>query len=175
MCQAIRQATQDQPIAVWLLGRQERQLNIDQFVFQDGRTYRTQEKHNGRGLCRPGRRDPGRPRRSSYDERETNGWKSTPASFLEDIQKACVEMECPKLPRRRYREYRHGGVLPSPSPWPGGSTALLQKFGHPRARMTWVAVNGPLTLSSPPCSGSSSMSKAGPQHPSSRTTQSPVS
>ena len=43
--QAIREATRGEPIAVWLLGGQDRQLSIDQFVLQDGRTYRTQEAH----------------------------------------------------------------------------------------------------------------------------------
>ena len=47
--QAIRDATGDQPMAVWLLGGgDQRQLDakvIDQFVLQDGRTFRTQESH----------------------------------------------------------------------------------------------------------------------------------
>ncbi|MEW8688774.1 MAG: hypothetical protein AB2556_23400 [Candidatus Thiodiazotropha sp.] len=41
--QAIREATRGEPIAVWLLGGQDRQLSVDQFVLQDGRTYRTRE------------------------------------------------------------------------------------------------------------------------------------
>ena len=43
--QAIREATRGEPIAVWLLGGQDRQLSVDQFVLQDGRSYRTQEAH----------------------------------------------------------------------------------------------------------------------------------
>ncbi|MEW8686491.1 MAG: hypothetical protein AB2556_11825, partial [Candidatus Thiodiazotropha sp.] len=43
--QAIREATRGGPIAVWLLGGQDRQLLVDQFVLQDGRTYRTREAH----------------------------------------------------------------------------------------------------------------------------------
>ncbi|MEW8688777.1 MAG: hypothetical protein AB2556_23415 [Candidatus Thiodiazotropha sp.] len=40
---AIREAIRGEPIAVWLLGGQDRQLSVDQFVLQDGRTYRTRE------------------------------------------------------------------------------------------------------------------------------------
>ena len=42
---AIREVTQDEPLAVWLLGGQDRQLSVDQFVLKDGRTYRTREAH----------------------------------------------------------------------------------------------------------------------------------
>ena len=42
---AIREVTQGEPLTVWLLGGQDRQLSVDQFVLQDGRTYRTQEAH----------------------------------------------------------------------------------------------------------------------------------
>ena len=38
-------ATQGEPIAVWLLGSQNKKLNVDQFVLQDGRLYRTAEAH----------------------------------------------------------------------------------------------------------------------------------
>ncbi|MEW8688814.1 MAG: hypothetical protein AB2556_23600 [Candidatus Thiodiazotropha sp.] len=41
--QAIREATRWEPIAVWLLGGQDRQLSFNQFVLQDGRTYSTRE------------------------------------------------------------------------------------------------------------------------------------
>ena len=43
--QAIRDATHSSPLTVWLLGVHDRQLSVDQFVLQDGRTYRTQEAH----------------------------------------------------------------------------------------------------------------------------------
>ncbi|MEW8441099.1 MAG: hypothetical protein AB2689_23365 [Candidatus Thiodiazotropha taylori] len=36
--QAIREAIRGEPVAVWLLGGQDRQLSVDQFVLQDGRT-----------------------------------------------------------------------------------------------------------------------------------------
>ncbi|MEW8686682.1 MAG: hypothetical protein AB2556_12785 [Candidatus Thiodiazotropha sp.] len=41
--QAIREATRGKPIGVWLLGGQDRQLSVGQFVLQDGRTYRMRE------------------------------------------------------------------------------------------------------------------------------------
>jgi hypothetical protein len=43
--EAIQQATQDEPKAVWLLGGGDGQLSVDQFVLQDGRSFRTQEAH----------------------------------------------------------------------------------------------------------------------------------
>ncbi|MEW8688957.1 MAG: hypothetical protein AB2556_24325 [Candidatus Thiodiazotropha sp.] len=41
--QAIREATCGEPIAVWFLVSQDRQLSVDQSVLQDGRTYRMRE------------------------------------------------------------------------------------------------------------------------------------
>ncbi|MEW8689313.1 MAG: hypothetical protein AB2556_26115, partial [Candidatus Thiodiazotropha sp.] len=43
--QAIREATRGEPIAVWLLGGQDRQLSVYQFVLYVGRNYRTQGSH----------------------------------------------------------------------------------------------------------------------------------
>ena len=40
---AIREAPFGEPLAVWLLGGQDRQLSVDLFVLQDGRIYRPQE------------------------------------------------------------------------------------------------------------------------------------
>ena len=42
---AIREATHSSLLAVWLLGGHDRQLSVDQFVLQDGCTYRTEEAH----------------------------------------------------------------------------------------------------------------------------------
>ena len=42
---ASREVTQGEPMAVWLLGGRDRRLSVDQFVLQNGRTYRTQEAH----------------------------------------------------------------------------------------------------------------------------------
>lgn len=43
--QVIWEATQHKPLAVWLLGSQDRLLSVDQFVLQDGSAYRTLEAH----------------------------------------------------------------------------------------------------------------------------------
>ena len=49
---AIQEATQGSPLAVWLLGGQDKRLTVDQFVLQDGRTYKTQETHERlRAIC----------------------------------------------------------------------------------------------------------------------------
>ena len=44
--EAIQPATKTRPTAVWRLGGEGRQLNVDQFILQDGRTFRTQETPN---------------------------------------------------------------------------------------------------------------------------------
>lgn len=44
--------TQGKPLAVWLLGGQDRQFTVDQFMLQDDRTYRTQEvRRRLQALC----------------------------------------------------------------------------------------------------------------------------
>ena len=44
---AIQEATQGEPKAVWVLGGgQNKRLTVDQFVLEDGRTFRTQETHD---------------------------------------------------------------------------------------------------------------------------------
>ena len=95
--QAIREATRGEPLAVRLLGGQEVQLSADQFVLQDGRTYRTQETHRRlqatcADLGNPELADKtfGENHAASAMAREKNGWKPTPASLLQDTQKACV-------------------------------------------------------------------------------------
>ena len=51
---AIKKATEDKPKAVWVLGGgDDKVLNVDQFVFDDGGTYRTRDAHEGLiGACR---------------------------------------------------------------------------------------------------------------------------
>ena len=95
---AIREATYGEPLAVWLLGGQDRQLSVDQFVLQNGRTYRTQEAHERlEAICaRLGNpelaeRAFGKNHAASIMAKEKNAWKPTPVSLLPDIQKACVE------------------------------------------------------------------------------------
>jgi len=86
--QAIQEATQGEPLAVWLLGGQDRQLSVDQFVPQDGRTYRMREAHERLQQICGSLGDPeladrafGENHAASIMTKERNGWKLT-ASFL---------------------------------------------------------------------------------------------
>ena len=95
---AIWEVTQGEPLAVWLLGSQDRQLSVDQFVLQDGRTYRTREAHERlKAICAKlgnpelDERAFGENHAASIMAKERNGWKPTPAKLLPDIEKACVE------------------------------------------------------------------------------------
>ena len=154
---AIQEATHDEPTAVWVLGGQEKQLSADQFVLQDGRTFRTQQKHDDivRACAALGAEDLadrvfGENHAASVVARERNEWKPTPASILDDVQKSCVE-------------HGHGGLwnaaqyhvneivsIDMKSCYPASFTGqgecqpYFERFGHPRSRMTRVAVNGPL-------------------------------
>jgi len=155
--QAIREDTRGEPLAVWLLGGQDRQLSVDQFVLRDGRTYRTREDHERlQNACRAlgdeslAEKAFGENHAASIMAKEKNGWKPTPASLLPDIQKACVE-------------HGHGGLWNSmdydtrtivsidmkacyPASFQGEGEAkpYFERFGHPTHRMTRVAINGPL-------------------------------
>ena len=96
--EAIQQATQDEPLAIWLLGGGDKQLNVDQLVLQGGRTYRTREAHQKlQEACAllgdetPADRAFGVNHAASIKAKVHNSWKPTPASLLDDIHKACVE------------------------------------------------------------------------------------
>ena len=154
---AIREVTQGEPLAVWLLGGQDRQLSVDQFVLQDGRTYRTREAHERlKAICTKlgnpelAERAFGESHAASIMAKERNGWKPTPANLLPDIEKAC-------------EEHGHGGLWNSmgydtrelisidmkacyPASFQGMGEAkpYFERFGHPTHRMTRVAINGPL-------------------------------
>jgi len=155
---AIQEATQDGPTAVWLLGSNaERRLEVNQFVLQDGRTYRTREAHERlQAICETlgnrelAKRAFGENHAASMVAKEVNGWKPTPVSLLPDIEKACVE-------------HRHGGLWNSmdydtrevtsidikacyPASFQGLGEAkpYFERFGHPGHRMTRVAINGSL-------------------------------
>ena len=150
---AIREATHSSPLAVWLLGGHDRQLSFDQFVLQDGRTYRTQEVHERlQAICaRLGKeRAFGENLAASIRAKEKNAWKPTPASLKQYIQKACVE-------------HGHGGVWNSidyatrdvvsigmkacyPASFQGMGKAkpYFEWFEHPTHHMTRVAINGAL-------------------------------
>ncbi|MEW8688571.1 MAG: hypothetical protein AB2556_22385 [Candidatus Thiodiazotropha sp.] len=155
--QAIWEATRGEPIAVWLLGAQDRQLSVDQFVFQDGRTFRTQGFHERLQAICPKLGNPelaerafGENHVASIMAKERNGWKPTPASLLPDIQKACVK-------------HGHGGLWNSmeyytrevvsidmkacyPASFQGMGEAkpYFERFGNPTHRMVCVAINGTL-------------------------------
>ena len=95
---AIREATHSLPLAVLLLGGHDRQLSVDQFVLQDGCTYRTQEAHERLpatcarlGNAEFAERAFGENHAASIMAKEKNAWEPTPASLLQDIRKACVE------------------------------------------------------------------------------------
>ena len=154
---ANREATYGEPLAVWLLGGHDRQLSVDQFVLQDGRTYRIQEAHEKlQAICtRLGNpelaeRAFGENHAASIMAKEKNAWKSTPASLLQDIQKACVE-------------HGHGGLwnsldydtrdvvsidmkacFPASFQGIGEAKPFFERFGHPTHHMTRVAINGAL-------------------------------
>ena len=87
--QAIRDATHSLPLAVWHLGGHDRQLSVDQFVLQDGRTYRAQEAHERlQAICvRLGNpelaeRAFGENHGAIIMAKEKNASKPTPASLL---------------------------------------------------------------------------------------------
>ena len=85
-------------MAVWLLrGGLGGQLNVTQYALNDCRIFRTRETHEylkevWRHLGDESltERDFRENRATSVKARENNGWKPTPASPLENIQKAVV-------------------------------------------------------------------------------------
>ena len=114
----IWEVTQGEPLAVWLLGGQDRQLSADQFVLQDGHTYRTREAHERlQAICAKlsnpelAERAFGENHAASIMTKERNCWKPTPANLLPDIEKACVEhghsgLWCPNNRSARVRFQR---------------------------------------------------------------------
>ena len=155
--QAIREATQDEPKAVWLLGGQERSLTVDQFVLQDGSTYRTQEFHdNLRKACEelgdPALADKafGENHAASIMAKDKNRWKPTPAALLEDIQKACVEHGHSGLWNSMDYDTRDIASIDMKACYPasfqgeGEAKPYFERFGHPTHRTTRVAIDAPL-------------------------------
>ena len=155
---AIQEATQDGPTAVWLLGSNaERRLEVNQFVLQDGRTYRTQEAHERlQTICTSlgnpelANRAFGENHAASIMAKERNGWKPTPANLLDDIQKACVEHGHGGLWNSMEYDTRDITSIDMKACYPasfqgyGEAKPYFQRFGHPTHRMTRVAINGPL-------------------------------
>lgn len=94
----IWQVTEGSPMAVWLLGGEGRQLRVDQFMLQDGRSFRTKEAHEHfiKVCCQLGDKELAWRvfsvnHAASVEAKENNGWKPTLVSLLEDIQRACIE------------------------------------------------------------------------------------
>ena len=126
-------------------------------MLPDGRTYRTQEAHERlQAICaRLGNpelaeKNFGENHAASIMAKEKNAWKPTPASLLQDIQKACVE-------------HGHGGLwnwidydtrdvvsidmkacYPASFQGMGEAKPQFERFGHPTHVMTRVAINGAL-------------------------------
>ena len=156
--EAIRAATQDAPTAVWLLGSNaERRLEVDQFVLQDGRTYRTEEAHERlRAVCQT-LGDPalaekafGENHAASIAVKQRNGFQPTPASFLDVAQKACVEAghggiwNSMEYDSGGGRLYRHENMLPGELPGTGRVRALVPPLRppnppHDTGRRQWTA------------------------------------
>jgi len=158
--EAIQIATRvDEPLAVWLLGGnlEGRQLNVNQFVLQDGRTYRTQETHTYlKQVCKIlgdeslADRCFGENHAASIMAKQKNGWKPTPASLLDDIQKACVEHGHGGLWNAMGYDTRDVVSIDMKSCYPasfqgmGEAKPYFERFGHPTHRMTRASINGPL-------------------------------
>ena len=160
---AIKRAIGDKPKAVWVLGGgDDKVLTVDQFVFEDGGTYRTRGAHEGltRACQELAPEDPealairafGENHAASIMAKERNGWKPTPASLEDDIQKACVEHGHGGLWASRNYDTRDVVCIDMKSCFPasfqgeGEAKPYFQRFGHPSHRMTRVAINGSLPL-----------------------------
>ena len=158
---AIEKATQDKPKAVWVLGGgDDKKLTVDQFVFEDGRTYRTLEAHERltQACHHLAPEDPealanrvfGENHAASIMAKERNGWKPTSASLEDDIQKACVEHGHGGLWASMNYDTRDVVCIDMKSCFPasfqgkGEASPYFQRFGHPGHRMTRVAINGSL-------------------------------
>ena len=154
---AIREVTQGEPLAVWLLGGQNRQTSVDQFVLQDGRTYRTRKAHERlKAICaklgNPELADRafGENHAAGIMAKERNGWKPTPANLLQDIEKACVEPGHGGLWNSMGYDTREVTSIDMKACYPasfqgkGEAKPYFERFGHPTHRMTRVAINGPL-------------------------------
>ena len=160
---AIEKATGGKPKAVWVLGGgDDKKLTVDQFVFEDGGTYRTRKAHEGliQACQELVSEDPealanrafGENHAASIMAKERNGWKPTSASLEDDIQKACVEHGHGGLWASRNYDTRDVVCIDMKSCFPasfqgeGEASPYFQRFGHPSHRMTRVAINGSLPL-----------------------------
>ncbi|MEW8689070.1 MAG: hypothetical protein AB2556_24890, partial [Candidatus Thiodiazotropha sp.] len=154
--QAIREATRDEPIAVWLLGGQDRQLSVDQFVLQDARTYRTQGFHErlqatcaklgNPELAESLRRKPRGQHYGKGKERLEVNPSQPPPTHSEGL--------CGAWPWRTLDSMGHDtwevvsidmkACYPASFQGMGEAKPYFERLGHPTHRMTRVAINGAL-------------------------------
>ena len=159
--EAIRGATQGEPKAVWVLGGGEnRRLTVDQFVLEDGRAFRTRETHDSllKACHHLAPEDPealasrvfGENHAASVVTREKNVWKPTPVNLLDMVEAACMEhghgglWNVPDYHVNEVVSIDMKACYPASFQGQGEAAPWFQRFGHPRHRMTRVAVNGPL-------------------------------
>ena len=82
--------------------------------------------------------------------KERNGWKSTPANLLPDIEKACVEHGHGSLwnsidyNMREVTSIDMKACYPASFQGMGETKPYFEWFGHPTHRMTHMAIDGPL-------------------------------
>ncbi|MEW8688341.1 MAG: hypothetical protein AB2556_21220 [Candidatus Thiodiazotropha sp.] len=147
--QAIRVVTRGEPIAAWLLGGQDRQLSVDQFVLQDGRTYRTQGFHERlQAICAK----LGNPelaerttRPALWQRKRTAGNQPQPASSLASMEhghgglwnsRGCDTREVVSIDMKACYPASFQGM--------GEAKPYFERIGHPTHRMVRVAINGAL-------------------------------
>ncbi|MEW8688770.1 MAG: hypothetical protein AB2556_23380, partial [Candidatus Thiodiazotropha sp.] len=158
--QAIREATRSEPLAVWLLGgqnSQQRQLFVNQFVLQDGRTNRTQETHKRiQAICSklgcPELTDRafGENHIASIMAKERKGLDANPGR----PPPGHSEGLCGARPRRLWNSMGYDtrevisidmkACYSTSFQGMGEAKPYFEQFGHPAHRMTRVAINGPL-------------------------------
>ena len=160
--EAIWEATQGEPKAVWVLGGgQDKRLTVDQFVLEDGRTYRTAQTHDALlKVCRAlAPKDPkalaqkvfGKNHAASVVTKERNNWKPTPVNLLEVAQAGCVEhghgalWNAPNYHINDVVSIDMHTCYPASFMGKGEAASWFQRFAPPPPhRMTRVAVNGPM-------------------------------
>ena len=93
-------STSGQPDHGLAAGGEEQQLNVTQFVLEDGRVFRTKQAYESLikacwqlGDVTLAERVFGENHAASVKSRGNNDWRPTLASLLKDIQNTCVEHE----------------------------------------------------------------------------------
>lgn len=156
MWENTRLVTAGSPIAVWLLGGGEgKQLNVTQFVLEDGRVFRTKQAHESLleacwrlGDVKLAEKVLGENHAASVKARENNGWTTTPASLLEDIQNSCVEHGHGGLWNTTSYKVEDMVCIDMKSCYPasfqreGEAKPCYERFRHQTNRMARVAING---------------------------------